>query len=84
MPVNEVHVPYDKYASLRSDKPIKSDKDMTWNELLYAAAFGESEPTEFESLVSEWSAKSRQPSHRLRASASSKKLATVDGTMWTG
>ena len=27
MPVREMRAPFDKYASLRSDQPIKSDKE---------------------------------------------------------
>jgi len=80
MPVKEVRAPYDKYATLRSDKPIKAEKELGWSELV----FGEAEPTEFERLISNWSAKTESPSHRLRANAASKKLSSVDGTMWTG
>ena len=44
MSVREVAAPYDKYASLRSDKPItKKAKELSF----YDQLFGESGPTEF-------------------------------------
>ena len=81
MPVREVPAPYDKYATLRSDKPLKKEqKDLSWSELI----FGESEPSDFSRMVANWTPESSGSTHRLRVSAATKKLSTVDGTMWTG
>jgi len=80
MAVKEVSAPYDKYTSLRSTKPIKAEKELSWSELV----FGEAEPTEFQSLMANWSADRSSSTHRLRATAASKKLSTLDGFVWTG
>ena len=52
--VREIRAPYDKYASLRSSKPIKGEKEMSWSDMFYEVAFGEVEPTDFERRVSRW------------------------------
>ena len=41
MPVKEIRAPYDKYASLRSEKPLKSDTELSWSELFARETFGE-------------------------------------------
>ena len=75
-----VSAQYDKFATLRSKKPIKDERPLTWTEII----MGEEIPTEFESNVDNWlAAGSARP--RLGASSSASKLLdSVDGTMWTG
>ena len=75
-----VSAQYDKFATLRSKKPIKDERPLTWTEII----MGEEIPTEFESNVDNWlAARSARP--RLGASSSASKLLdSVDGTMWTG
>lgn len=76
-----VSAQYDKFAQLRSKKPIKDERPLTWTEII----MGEEIPTEFETQVDSWLAARGAARPRLGAgSSASKLLDSVDGTMWTG
>lgn len=83
MSIRKSRPPYDKYAALRSESPIKvADED----ELsIYEMVFGkDTKQSAFQEKVDAFISRLNYEKHRLGSTAASKKLNTVDGTIWTG
>ena len=68
-----------KWAPLKSNKPIKNERPLSWTEML----LGESIPTEFETTVDNWLARRSNAKQRLGSGTATRILDSVDGTMWS-
>ena len=68
-----------KWSPLKSNKPIKNERPLSWTEML----LGESMPTEFETMVDNWLASRSYTKQRLGAGTATRILDSVDGTMWS-
>ena len=66
VPVKQIKAPYDKYASLRSTRSYKPEKEQTLSSMLFGA---EAPSSDFDFQIDQVIAKQRSP-HMLRSHAS--------------
>jgi len=85
MSIRKSRPAYDKYISMRSTSPIKHTEEGDELSAVYEMLFGkDTTKTAFQEKVDAFVSRQSLQRHRLGASAASKKLTTVDGTIWTG